>query len=222
MIEGKSRFGLRNLLAWIDHQRLGFFRRRMATALIHEETWREPLIEAVAPQQGERILVVGPNSTFLTIALAKRFREVHFTAADCTQASIDRARILIGALDVVIQFTVLDQRLPFGTATFDKVISALALHELPPREKLAFMREARRTLRRDGTLYAAEYDKPAVASEGAVFKTMSGVDKLAAAQPHIDGSWIKVFERAGFKNLRHLSNHSVRFGRVSLVKVRKL
>jgi ubiquinone/menaquinone biosynthesis C-methylase UbiE len=129
---------------------------------------------------------------------------------------------MTGDLTVVLQFTALNQTLPFPAATFDKVVSALALHELLPPEKLALIREARRTLRRDGTLYAAEYDKPTRASEFAVFKTVRSSAPNAAAQPHIDGSWFKVFERAGFKNLRYLSNHSVRFGCVALVKARKL
>ena len=222
MIQEKPRFGLRNPLAWITYHWVSFFRRRMATALIHEETWREPLIDAVSPQHGERILVVGPNSTFLVIALAKRFHEVHFTAADCIQASIDRGQTLIGHLDIVLQFAALDKPLPFAAATFDKVVSALALHQLPPPEKLALMKEVRRTLRREGTLYAAEYDQPATAREVAVLKTMRGSVGVQAAQPHIDGSWSKVFERVGFQNVRYLSNYSVGFGRVSLVKVRKL
>jgi SAM-dependent methyltransferase len=222
MGDENSSFSLRNLPAWVTYHWVGFFRRRLATALIHEETWREPLIDAISPQHGERILVVGPNSTFLAIALAKRFGEVDFTAADCTQASIDRGQTIRGDLDVVLKFTALDQPLPFATASFDKVVSALALHELPPQEKLALIREARRTLRREGTLYAAEYDKPATAREVAILKTMSGLAGAEAAQPHIDGSWSKVFERVGFRNVRYLSNHPVGFGRVALMKVRKL
>ena len=222
MIEERTKFGLRSLLTWVDDHRLGFFRRRLATALIHEETWREPMIEAISPQQGERILVVGPNSTVLAIALAKRFRETHFTAADCMQASADRGRRASADTDLVLGFVARGQPLPFSAATFDKAVSALGLHELRPDEKLAFIKEIRRTLRRDGTLYAAEYDKPTIASEAAVFKTTRSVSGAEAAQPHIDGSWITLFGRAGFKNARTLSSHSVRFGHVALVKARKL
>ena len=217
-----SRLGLRNLLTWGNHYRLGFFRRRMATALIHEESWHQPLTEAIAPQPGERILVVGPNTTSLALALATRFRTTHVTAVDSSQALTDRGRTTRTDLDLALHFTALDQPLPFATAAFDKIVPALALHELPLQQKLAFLKEARRVLRRDGILYAAEYDKPAVSNEAAVLKTMPGVSDIEAAQPHLDGSWVTLFGRAGFTNMRTLSSHSVRFGRVALVKARKL
>ena len=213
------RFGLCTLLAKVNQYRLGFFHRRMASALIHEETWHELLIAAVSPQPGERILVIGPNSRRLATALAKGFRETHVTAVDSSPSSIDRKPSTDLGLD--LHSTALDQPLPFATAAFDKVVPALALHELAPQEKLAFLKEARRALRRDGTLYAAEYDKPVVPSEAAVLKTPPGVS-IAAAQPHLDGSWATLFGRAGFTNMRTLSSHSVRFGRVALVKARKL
>ena len=221
MSPSTPRFGLAKLLTWVNDYRLGFFRRRLATALIHEN-WHESLIESVSLQPGERILVIGPNSTRFAIVLARRFRETHLTVADSTGASVDRGRRTSIDLDLILQHTALDQPLPFATAAFDKVIAALALHELTPQVKLAFLKEARRTLRRDGTLYAAEYDKPTVPREASVFNTMRVVCGIEAARPHLDGSWITLFGRAGFKNVRNLSTHSVLFGRVALVKARKL
>ena len=215
------RIGLGQLLTWVKDYRLGFFRRRLATALIHEN-WHESLIESVSFQPSERILVIGPNSTRFAIALARRFRQTHFTVADGTRASVDRGRRTSTDLDLILQHTAFDEPLPFGTAAFDKVIAALALHALPPQAKLAFLKEARRTLRRDGTLYAAEYDKPTVPREASVFNTMRVVWGFEATRPHLDGSWITLFARAGFKNVRNLSTHSVLFGRVALVKARKL
>jgi ubiquinone/menaquinone biosynthesis C-methylase UbiE len=218
----KLRLGLRNLLAWFNQYRLGFFRHRMATALVHDEVWHQPLSDAIAPQPGERILVVGPNAARLARTLATRFRTTHFTAADSRQASIDRGRRTSSDLDLVLHYTALDQPLPFVTAAFDKVVPALALHELPPQQKQALLAETRRTLRRDGTLYAAEYDKPALPSETAALKATPSASGIAAAQPHLDGSWITLLGRAGFTNIRALSSYSVRFGRVALVKARKL
>lgn len=217
-----SRLGLRNLLASLSHYRLGFFRRRMAKALIHKEVWHQPLIDAVAPQSGERILVVGPNVMVLALALATRFRTTHVTAADSSKASIDRGRKPATGLDLVLHHAAFDQPLWFATAAFDKVVPALALHELASEEKLIFLKEARRMLRRDGSLYAAEYDQPAVPSEVAILKSSPGVSGMEAAQPHLDGTWMTLFARAGFTNIRTLSSHSVRFGRIALLKARKL
>lgn len=193
----------------------------MYTALFHE-IWHEPLIEAVSPQPGEKILVLGPNSTSLAISLAQRFRESRFTAVDSLQESIDRGRRRVGDLEVAIQLAAANEHLPFAALTFDKVISALALYQLSAEQKLECVREARRALRRNGTLFAAEFDKPTARGESAVFDAMIRSDSIAAAKTHTDGSWVSIFDHAGFTNVRSLFSHSVQFGRVLVVKGRKL
>lgn len=211
-----------NFLSWLNRRRLLFLQRRLALSLVHEETWREPLIEAVSPQTDEQVLVLGPNSTSMTISLAARFRGTHFTATDCKPDAVEKGRSRSITLGVTLQLVALDQQLPFAAGTFDKVILALAIHELPLQEKLTLIKEARRTLRQSGVLYAADYDKPTLPREVAVFTLMSDVGNGSAAAPHMDGSWIKLFARAGLRNVTYLSSHSVRFGRVALVRARKL
>ena len=193
-----------------------FLRYLRTNPLVHE-IWHEPLIEAVSYQRDERILIVGRDIAGLTTSFATRFREAQVTAVEHRETSFAKARRSLGALNVDIRFNSPDQPLPDPAASFDKIISALALHELEPQQKIAFLREARRTLRRQGFLFAAEYSKAETSRETAVFKALSP----AMTKSHIDGSWTNLLERTGFTRLRHISSHSVGFGRVTLVRCRK-
>lgn len=112
-------------------------------------------------------------------------------------------------------------RLLFEAGSFDKVVCLLTFHDLDPQVKIIVGREMLRVLRRGGRLHVADYDQPVARVEHAVLKLAHHVSGQAAVQPHMDGSWAKALERAGFAGVRRLSTHSVWVGRVAIVRARK-
>lgn len=98
-------------------------------------------------------------------------------------------------------------------------MSCLTLHAFA--DKVGFLQELYRALRQGGTVYVVDFDAPADLQEQValtIAQIAYGSDNLA---PHRDGSWPGLLARAGFGSVRRISSHSVKAGRVSIVRGRK-
>ena len=204
--------------------RLGSFAYRFYfRSMVQDASWRRPLLESLSPRPGERILDFGPGSASTALELARRFPECSIVGADPDERSVikGRQKVLSRGLKNVELEVGTPGRLPFGASSFDKVVCVLTFHDLDQEGKIRIAREMLRVLRRGGTLHVADYDRPVARGEHAVLKLARFVSGEAAAQPHMDGSWTKGLEKAGFLGVRRLSTHSVWVGRVAIVRGRK-
>lgn len=193
-------------------------------SMADDPLWRDPLVEALAPEAGERVLDFGAGSAFRVLGLAKRFPETTFVAVDLNSKASRRAAQKARSRAVRnVEFAAADAkgRVPFTAATFDKAMSALALHLFPPVGKVEMARELWRVLKRGGTLYVANFDKPVLPRENSVLALTRFLFGGAALSSHFDGSWPTFLAKAGFVGVRRLSSYSLRAGRVGLVRARK-
>lgn len=204
--------------------RLGSFAYRFYfRTMVQDASWQRPLLESLSPRPGERILDFGPGSASTALELAGRFPECSVVGVDPDQRSILRGRQKVlarGVKNLALEMG-LPGRLPFGASSFDKVVCVLTFHDLDQESKIRVGREMLRVLRRGGTIHIADYDQPAARGEHTILKLARFLSGEAAAQPHIDGSWTKSLERAGFSGVRRISTHSVWVGRVAIVRGRK-
>lgn len=200
------------------------YRLASSISMADDPCWRGPLVEALDPQPGERILDFGAGSAVRAFGLAKEFPDTHFVAVDldsrATRKAVGKAswrpvqNLEIAEADA-------SGRLPFTASAFDKVMSSLSLHLLPPGGKVEMARELWRVLKRGGTLYMANFDKPVRAREASVLGLTRVLFGGAALNSHFDGSWPTFLGKAGFTAVRRLSSHSLYAGRVGLVRARK-
>lgn len=202
---------------WIA--RRGF--ERTYPVLMRDTACTEPLVAALAPESGERILYVRGAQAEPVLALARRFPGTAFVGleADAERATLMRAEAAAAGLSNVKAFAYeAGGRMPFPPASFDKVAFVMALHSLRPEEKLRIARESLRVLRRRGSLLASDLDLARGAQEGALVKVASMVFGEERLRPHRDGTWPDILSEAGFARVKRLGSHSVLAGRVAVVR----
>ena len=224
MVETHTAYVGSGLFDRIRYRLLKSLYNRFFVSMVRDDTWQEPLVVSLAPQISNRILDIGPGSALTAVALALRFPQASFTGADPDPKAVEKARQRIarhqiGNIDIIEARR--NGRLPFDAGSFDKVVCVLTLHDRLPDEKVGIVKEMIRVLRRGGTLHIADYDKPETAGEAAVLKLARYISGAAAVEPHIDGSWLNFLARAGLFGIRRQSSHSVRVGRILVVKARK-
>ncbi|HNX52441.1 MAG TPA: class I SAM-dependent methyltransferase [Pontiellaceae bacterium] len=92
---------------------------------------------------------IGKTDGFLSPDLGK------LTGVDVSSASIERAR----RENPDVQYEVYDGRsLPFDNATFDAAFLICVLHHVAPEERVALLREVRRTVRPGGSVFIFEHN----------------------------------------------------------------
>lgn len=191
--------------------------------MIDDPLWLEPLIESAAPRSGDRILHFGAGSAGRALLLAIRYPEASFAIVDSDRRSLSRVRRQIVAKKARnVELAELDrERLPFGNAVFDKVVSSLSFHQIDGARKIETAREMIRVLRRGGTLHVADFDQARSQRERVVLNLAKYIYGESSIQTHMDGSWPEALSKAGFMSIKRLSSHSVNVGRVSVLRARK-
>jgi SAM-dependent methyltransferase len=215
------------MLVFLDRIRfrvLKLLYERFFVVTVRDTSWQKPLFAALAPEANSRILNFGPASASTARTFADRFPEARFVGADPSRKAVEKAIRTIArhnTPNLTVIRAPLHGRLPFEASSFDKVVLMLSFHDRVAEDKLALAKEMLRLLRRGGTLHVADYDSPAAPGEGAILKFARYLAGPTAADSHIDGSWTEFLANAGFTGVRRRSSHSVRVGRIAIVKARK-
>lgn len=200
-----------------------FIYDRIFIFLIRDESWRERFFSSFTPDSGDRILHLGPQSSLSALSLAERYSDATFSAINThsrTVAKLQRRIIRQKLYNINLIEVPNDNRLPFKASSFDKVVSVLGLYDRPPDEKLGRIKEIARVLRRGGTLYVIDFDKPEDRGEGGV-EAAQRILGSATAAPFLNESWISLLSKGGFAGVRRQSSHSFSMGRLLVVKARK-
>ncbi|WP_082167304.1 methyltransferase domain-containing protein [uncultured Methylobacterium sp.] len=202
---------------WIA--RRGF--ERTYPVLMRDTACTEPLVAALAPQTGERILYVRGTQAEPVLAFARRFPGTAFVGleASAERAAVTQAEAKAAGLSNVKAF-VSEARgsMPFPPASFDKVALVMALHSERREANLRIARELLRVLKRRGSLLASDLDAACGAQEGALLKVASMMFGEARIQPHADGTWPDILSDAGFARVKRVCSHSILVARVTVVQ----
>jgi ubiquinone/menaquinone biosynthesis C-methylase UbiE len=219
MARQSFRSSANSLRYWI----LNLIFKRGVAMMCNDQRGRTLLLESLAPQPGERILDLSAEGGRSGLALASQFPEAHFVAVEGEETAFIAISEKIKARKItnlkVLRLT--GCRIDYEAASFDKVVSLLVLHSLPPADKLALLKEILRVLRRGGTLHIGNFDTPQIPREYIVFRFTRYLFGEASARVHLDGSWVKMLREAGFSGVRRLPSYSTIVGRVALVRARR-
>jgi len=211
--------GAKSLRYWI----LNLIFKRGVTIMCNDQRGRTLLLESLAPQPGERILDLSATRARSAFALASQFPEAHFVALESEGTAFTALSEKIKARKItnLEVLRLIGCHIDSKPASFDKVVSLLVLHPLPPADKLALLKEMLRVLRHGGTLHIGDFDTPQIARERIVFRFTRYLFGEASAGAHLDGSWVKILREAGFSGVRRLPFYSTIVGRVGLVRARR-
>lgn len=193
--------------------------------LIDDESWQDTLLASVAPKPADRILILGARSSFPALAFALAYPAATFSALDTNARAIAKtARRLTKKPipNLILNEVSSDENvLSFEVGSFDKVICVLALHHRIPAAKLLLLKEVVRVLRRGGLVHVLDFDKPELGKESGILEFAGRISGSEALAPHLNGTWLECFVKAGFAGVRRQSSHSIGIGRISVVKARK-
>lgn len=187
---------------------------------IEDGNWRASFVEILAPLPGEQVLEVTGTGLTWGFLLARQFPETRFVIADKDQKAPSKNNATLGQ-ELVGRLCCRSCAFACNGGVFDKVICSFVLHSLQSEEKLRLLQEMRRVLRRGGTLYIADYDRPQTSLERTGLAYASRKHGRAATLAHFNGTWIDIVTRAGFTELRRMSTFAETTGRVALFRARR-
>lgn len=186
--------------------------------LVQSGSWRDPLIESLAPRAGERILDVSIDGWNSGLFLARQFPGARFVSLETAEGSKSSTDGLVKNLEL-LGFD--NCHISFPGASIDKVVCSLALHAMQPEQKVLLLREMLRVLRHGGSLHIADYDRPQRSREASTLRATSYLYGEKTAQAHLDGTWIDMISKAGFVGVRRLASYPKFLARISLVRARR-
>lgn len=126
--------------------------------LVGGEATHRQLVDQAGIEPSHRILDIGCGTGNLTLLTKRLHPQSEVVGLDPDPKALAYARRKAERQTLTVQ---LDRgfsgELPYGDASFDRVLSAFMLHHLPLDEKEETLREVRRVLRRGGALHVLDF-----------------------------------------------------------------
>lgn len=161
-----------------------------------EGRWRPMLVDQIDPQPGERILDVGCGTGSLAILLKSREPRCEVVGLDPDAEALDIARSKAIRLGLEIGFAqgfAREARDVCGTG-FDKVVSSLLFHQVPPVEKRAGIKAMAAAARAAGEIHIADYAEQPDWFMRRLFGIVQRVDGYENTQANADGALTHLLE----------------------------
>lgn len=130
--------------------------------IMHEETFKQRLVDQANPQPGERILDLGCGTGTLVIMIQRRqpAAEIIGLDGDDQVLEIARQKAMQAGLTAIRWDKGLADNLSYPADTFDKVVSSLMLHHLTLPDKRRAFQEVFRVLKPGGSFHIADFGQP--------------------------------------------------------------
>jgi ubiquinone/menaquinone biosynthesis C-methylase UbiE len=183
------------------------------TRLLGVGTAHRKLIHQAAIEPGYQVLEIGCGTGNLTILTARLCAGVGIVGMDPDPKALERARRKAARGGASVRFDqAFAEALSYPDASFDRVLSALMLHHLPPDTKLAAVREAWRVLRPGGSLHVvdfAEHQQRAAGVHGALARMFASHDHPTPGPGVLD-----LMRTGGFRNCEERAREKTIAGQI--------
>ena len=184
------------------------------TRLLGVEAAHTKLLSQAAISPGQRVLEIGCGTGNLTLLAQRLNPAAQFVGIDPDPKALARARRKAGREGFTIQFDPgFSQELPYPDASFDRVLSSLMLHHLPPDARLVTLQEAHRVLKQGGSLHLLDFDEashPSAGLHGHIVHPRHGYT------PH--DMVIRLMREAGFAESQQVARQNLIIGKIVYYK----
>ena len=177
------------------------FSKLFGTAAAHRQ-----LVDQADIEPNHQVLDIGCGTGNLTLLVKRLHPRAEVVGLDPDPKALVRARRKAEEQGFAVRFDRgFSDELPFGEASFDRVLSALMLHHLALDAKEKTLREARRVLRSGGAFYALDF----AGTHGIIAHLFRHAH--LADQHRIPG----LMQEAGFTQVTELAPRDTIIGRIS-------
>lgn len=139
--------------------------------LTREASWRPAFVGQIAPRAGETILDVGCGTGSLAILLKRAVPGARIVGLDPDEAILARAAAKAKAAGVEIEWRQGYARDAGMAESFDKTVSSLVFHQVPPGEKEAGIAAMIAAARPGGEVHIADF----AAQRSPLMRTLFGI-----------------------------------------------
>lgn len=189
---------------------------RMTT---RERTFKQRLVEQVAPRSGQRILDVGCGTATLAINLKLTCPGAEIVGVDGDPKVLELARAKIRSAGLSIELHEgMAWDLPSEDDSLDHVVSSLVFHHLDRDSKLRTLRAAHRALREGGQLHIADWGRAHGLGMRLAFVAVQLLDGFETTNDSVAGLLPSLISQAGFRVVEETTRMRTPLGSISLYR----
>ena len=188
-------------------------------ATTRESAFKRELVEQAHLQHEHRILDLGCGTGTLAIMIKDSCPGAEVVGIDGDAEVLAIARTKVALTGGTVQFDPgVATQLPYGLASFDRVLSSLLFHHLHRAEKMIALREAFRVLKPGGELHIADWGRPDGVLMRVAFLPLQILDGFATTSDSVDGVLPGLMREAGLADVAITTRYKTVFGPLSLYR----
>jgi ubiquinone/menaquinone biosynthesis C-methylase UbiE len=198
------------------------FYEPLARRAIHESGFQHRLIEQAGLAPHHRVLDLGCATATLALLILQIQPQALVVGLDRDREILNIAKdkaMKVGAelsLHCGISF-----QLPYANDCFDRVLSSLLFHHLPPLEKRKTFSELWRVLRPGGELHVADWGKAEDWRMRTAFLLVQFLDGFKSTSENVSGKLPELLNQAAFVGVCETERMRTIFGNLTLIRARK-
>lgn len=214
----------RSYVTALGDRRLSPFYDTTLALLTCERTWQRAFVKQIAAAPRDVILDLACGTGSLALMLKRDCPSASVYGVDAAPDILTRAEAKARDADVLIHFS---QGHPQDVAAIaapirpNKIVSGLALHQLPLKAKRMAILNAFAALRPGGEFHVADYGLQASPLMRFAFRQVQTLDGFANTQPNADGILPELMAEAGFTHIQETCAIPTPTGSISLYTARR-
>ena len=185
--------------------------------IMHEEIFKQRLVDQANPQPNERILDLGCGTGTLAIMIQRRqpAAEIIGLDGDDQVLEIARQKAMQAGLTAIRWDKGLADNPPYSADSFDKVVSSLMLHHLTLPDKRRAFQEVFRVLKPGGSFHIADFGPP---HDGLMRFVSSYMSRFERTADNFRGQIPLLLTETGFSQVEETGHLRSAFGPLSLYR----